>query len=192
MDPVLPTFLGGLAVAATTYASRATLVPGMRKAWRRLRLKRDCRHAVEALRAELTEDIDRLAAASLARTERTDDGRERAVYRFGREGASRRPELPTLRRTAFDRARLLAPSCLGSRAGLMDDSAAALDRYQAIDLDRFRDAWNAAMNPGMQRMMMGDPGHLANRTNMKKVVDVDRQMTRTRASLEALLAALPG
>jgi len=146
---------------------------------------------MEALRADLIEDLDRLAGASLATREPGEDGRERVVYRFGRGRIGRAPELPILRRAALDQARPLARWCLGNRAGLMDDAAAALDRYQTIDVDRFRDAWNAAMNPAIERMVVGDPGHLTNRANMKKVVDIDRQMSRTRAALSALLDALP-
>ena len=53
-------------------------------------------------------------------------------------------------------------------------------------MNRFSDAWHGAMNPAMERMVVGDPAHQTNRANAKVIIDTDHQMSRTRAALAAL------
>jgi len=192
MGTLLLAVAAGLTVALIGFVARKILWPALQRGWRWARRGHDCRSLLELLRFELIEDIDRLAAASLASREGNEDGTERTVYRFGRAHARRTPELPTLRRAALDDAHSQARSCLGDQAGLLDDAVAAVDRYAALDIDRFRDAWNAAMNPTMERMVIGDLGHRANQANSKMVVDTDHELSRIRAALVALLDTLPG
>lgn len=191
MGALLLAIVAGLAVTLIAFLARQVLLPVLRAARRRLRRPHECRRLVEAARAELELNVERLEHASLATREWQEDGTERVFYRFGNAYSGMAvPNLPTPRRSALDELRANGRQCLGDAAGALDDAIAAIDRYDAIDLDRFREAWHGAMNPAMERMVMGDPGHQTNGANAKVVVDTDKQMAATRSALSALAAAI--
>ncbi len=176
--------LAGLVVALVAFFARHVLLPVLQRVPRRALRSRQCHRLFEAALRELDLDIARLEKASLASREKQDDGTERVFYRFGSAYSSlAAPDLPIIRRAALDDLASGSRSCLGDRAGLLDDALVAIERYESIDIDRFRDAWHGAMNPAMERMVIGDPGHKVNRANVKVIIDTDRQMAKTRSSL---------
>jgi hypothetical protein len=187
MGAVALSVVAGLVVAAIGFLGRQLVWPVIRRASLRRHHRRECDALFCSLEEDLTVTIDRLTAASLAERSTNEEGTERTFYRFGSDRGRRPvPELPLLRRGSLDAVRERCTDCLGTLAGLVDDAIGAADRYEAIDRDRFRDAWRASMNPVMERMVVGDPGHQTNRSNMKVVVDVDKDLSHTRAVLIAL------
>lgn len=189
MDAALIAIAVGLAVSFVAFLARQLILPAMARAVRWARRPRDCRRLVDAARAELDFNIERLESASLASREIEEDGTERVFYRFGSAYSGMPvPELPTLRRSALDALDLFGRRCLGPVAGSLDDALAAIARYEALDLERFAEAWHGAMNPVIERMVIGDPGHQTNRANAKVVMDADKLLSRTREVLVALRA----
>jgi hypothetical protein len=151
----------------------------------------DRQKLIAAMRNDLDINIERLQAASLATREEQPDGSVRTVYKFGSGVRRPPPTLPVLRRASFDDAN--RPECrkvIDPLTGPLEDAIAALDRYASIDRDRFLMAWDAAMHPVMESMVIGDPGHQTNRANMKVVVDTDKEMSSTLSFLKNLRRAI--
>ena len=191
MEAALVAIAVGLAGTFVAFLSRQLLLPPLRRLGAWFQRPRHCRRPLDAARSELETNIERLASASLASREVEDDGSERVFYQFGSAYSGLRvPELPTLRRAAMDDLNVVGRRCLGDAAGLLEDAIAGIARYEAVDRDRFRDAWHGAMNPAIERTVMGDPGHQVNRANAKFVMDADRVMTVTREALVTLRGAI--
>jgi len=174
----------GLVVSLIGFLARQILLPPLRRFGALFRRPLDCRRLLDAALSELETNIERLAAASLASREVQGDGTERVFYRFGLAySGTPAPELPTLRQAALDDLNVFGRRCLGNAVGLLEDAIAGIARYDAVDRDRFTDAWHGAMNPAIERMVIGDPGHQVNRANAKVVIDTDKVMGVTREAL---------
>lgn len=193
MEAALVGIAVGLAVTLIAFLSRQFFLPPATRLGAWFRRPGDCRRLLDTARSELQTNIERLASASLASREVQDDGSERVFYRFGSAYSGLPvPELPTLRRAALDDLNVFGHRCLGDAAGLLEDAIAAIARYEAVDRDRFRDAWHGAMNPAIERMVIGDRGHQVNRANAKLVMDTDKVMTATCEALVTLRRAIDG
>lgn len=191
MEGAFVAIVVGLVVAFVGFIGRQLLLPAIRSLAAWIRRPRACRRLLDAARGELGVNIERLASASLASREVEEDGTERVFYRFGSAYSGLPvPSLPTLRRSALDALHTFGRRCLGDSAGLVDDALACLERFEGIDRDRFAEAWHGAMNPVMERMVIGDPGHRINRASAKVVMDTDKLMTATRDGLDALRCAI--
>ena len=191
MEAALIAIAVGLVVSFVAFLARKLFLPGLGRVGAWLRRPRDCRRLLEAALSELETNIDRLSSASLASREMQDDGTERVFYRFGSAYSGLPvPELPTLRRAALDDLNLFGRPCLGDAAALLEDVLAGVARYETVDRVRFADAWHGAMNPAIERMVIGDPGHRVDRANAKVVMDTDKVMTVAREALVTLRAAI--
>lgn len=121
------------------------------------------------------------------------DGSVRTSYRFGSAYSSlSAPELPIIRRSSLDDLSAAGRKCLGSNGGALEDALGAIARYEAIDVEAFRNAWHGAMHPVVEHMVIGDPGHRTNLEHSRFAIETDQQMARTCKSHVILLGVIEG
>ena len=130
----------GLILLIAGFVGRAMVWPQALRVWRRIAQRRRCRKGHPTLADELAGNLMRLGAVKIGSTQTDSDGSVRRIYRFGHSLAT--PHLPTLT-TALAEARCCR-LCSPERAAALGRAVTAVERYQATDRERFRDAWRGA------------------------------------------------
>lgn len=190
---MLQALLIALATALLAFVGKQLVWPLLRSGWARLRLRHRTRNASRDVLAELDENISRLGKVQIGFIEQDNGGNERKVYRFGSAYSGLpSPEFPVLARSALFTSLRLLRRALDERARAIDDALGALERYDAIDRTKFREAWRGAMNPVMERMVLDDPGHRTNRANSSFVIDTDKEVQAMLVALQRLRAEVQG